>query len=850
VHREFESRALTLVESGYRIVPVLPGQKRVVLEDWEQIEATASDVRAWAADGYAHGNIGVLTAHTPAIDIDVLDEEMARALEAFVLREIGDAPIRIGKAPKRLMLFRTNEPFKKITSTRYVDDAGNKVRVEVLGDGQQFVAYGIHPDTKKPYQWTSLDEPLSVDADSLPLLTPENARLVIDEFHRLAAERGWKVDKKGREGGAVSHASDDPLMSLKPRLEISDEQIKRTLAALPGNDDYEAWLECGMALHHQFAGDARGLELWDEWSESADNYDPDALGEKWRSFAITGNGQSVTFATLISKAKDAEQEEKSEAFEEHKAAILAATTTNDLMGEVARNIRKAKLEKFQRGALAKLMQKRFEKLNGAPLAIGDARRAVAEQHEDGDPLASAELELALAKRVLNAEFADGERVKRFAKVWWVYEGGVWRRAEDESIERRVLRVLARLIRTKDGDIAALASKAVELGRADHMNALITTVAGIMARSIAEDTSDDPLSLRKTSTASVINCANGELWFDLTTGNLDFREHSPDSLLTTQISCEYDELASCPTFDAAIRKVFQLNKEPEEVIRHWYEMLGYIIQPTREIAAWMMMRGGGSNGKSFLLQIITAILGDGSFVSQSMADIAHEGDKHFTDALQGKLMLLDDDLKQGTLLPDDWMKKLSENKVITANPKFGKPYNFACRATPVILSNHWPATVDLSEGMRRRAQVFLSDYLLTDADKDPAHKRTIMSDELPGVLNHLIAGWQRVIRRGGRFDPPDECIEAKELWLAMSNPTALFARECLQVKRGESVSALKVFRAYLSWLMGNDIKAKALGQHKFYDALRSLGYRMKHDHNANVICDVVLEIPGDGLMETF
>ena len=57
--------------------------------------------------------------------------------------------VRTGLPPKRLIPFRTDTPFSKI-SIKFI---GTKERLEFLGDSQQFVAFGTHPDTMQPYTW-------------------------------------------------------------------------------------------------------------------------------------------------------------------------------------------------------------------------------------------------------------------------------------------------------------------------------------------------------------------------------------------------------------------------------------------------------------------------------------------------------------------------------------------------------------------------------------------------------------------------------------------------------------------------------------------------------------------------
>jgi len=251
----FLTQALKLHERGYTVLPVKPTLKRVVIEGWPTLETTPEDIKEWAANGYRKGNIGINTRHTPAVDIDVYDEAVAQAMEEWVLKKFGEACVRVGRAPKRLLLFRTNEPFRKMVVG--YSDGKTDHKIEILGAGQQFVAYGIHPDTKQPYVWTSLDDPLSVDASDLPLLKREDAEQILEHFAELCEKRGWEPlgRRVGTDGGGGSG-----LESFKPVLNVSYETIRETLELIPNkNADFDDYMEVGMALHHQFEGSDEGL---------------------------------------------------------------------------------------------------------------------------------------------------------------------------------------------------------------------------------------------------------------------------------------------------------------------------------------------------------------------------------------------------------------------------------------------------------------------------------------------------------------------------------------------------------------------------------------------------------------
>ncbi|EBI5392106.1 hypothetical protein DRC10_23715, partial [Salmonella enterica] len=157
----------TLWGNGYTVVPIYAPDadkkgagKRPIGKDWERTINDKEQIQRWA-ERYTKNGIGILTKYTPAVDIDVYDEDAVAHMADWVLENVGRAPCRIGRAPKKLFLFRTESPFSKVKSGVWEDDFGQRHAVEILADGQQFVAYGIHPDTNRDYYWLDDENPLN-----------------------------------------------------------------------------------------------------------------------------------------------------------------------------------------------------------------------------------------------------------------------------------------------------------------------------------------------------------------------------------------------------------------------------------------------------------------------------------------------------------------------------------------------------------------------------------------------------------------------------------------------------------------------------------------------------------------
>lgn len=377
-----------LIDAGYHIIPIKRGEKRPPFTAWEKIRADKAKLREWLEDGYGSCGVGIIAAETPAVDIDIRDQDVAEHMEEWIHDNVAMAPVRVGHAPKRLLMFRTDEPFRKLKSTIYVDEFDDEHAVEILGDGQQFVAFHVHPETGKPYEWLYKDGPLVTTHDDLPVLTSEAAKSIIDEFERVAKEQGWKPKKKTSALTTTSHGriADDVFAADTPIADISEDELYANLLMVPGADDYDTWLQIGMALYHQFNGSERGLDWWHEWSSTADNYDPDALDEKWPTFNADAKHRAPVTARLIIKlAKQHAEELATEKLDEVTSELRDARTLKDLKA-VAQQVKSIEFDVPTRAQIVGTLRERFKAITGQVLGIREARDMVRYENPDSSDL--------------------------------------------------------------------------------------------------------------------------------------------------------------------------------------------------------------------------------------------------------------------------------------------------------------------------------------------------------------------------------------------------------------------------------------------------------------------------------
>lgn len=160
------------------------------LAGWQNLTAVTDEmIVMWAKTWPDAVNTGVLTRSVPTLDLDILNEAAARACEDFVRERYEDAGYvlaRIGLPPKRAIPFRTDEPFDKIVVNLTAPN-GSAEKIEFLGDGQQVVVAGIHPETKQPYRWHGGDPDqtglcIGARREALPYIREAEARQLVDDI--------------------------------------------------------------------------------------------------------------------------------------------------------------------------------------------------------------------------------------------------------------------------------------------------------------------------------------------------------------------------------------------------------------------------------------------------------------------------------------------------------------------------------------------------------------------------------------------------------------------------------------------------------------------------------------------
>lgn len=302
--------AMELHAANFAVIPVGP-MKNPVLKGWQN----RKNENRWEPDPRFISKemvtgIGVVLGHElhghylTAIDLDCLNHQVCwELLDEFLEMlsiDLHRVAFRVGKAPKQLIPVLCTQPVRKHVSASFYDSNPMiKSRLEILGVGQQFVAYGRHSDGLD-YQWIQGG---LVNAQ-LPVVRPEHLVDLIERFESIAERYMTRVDNGLEYARQLDEDGDDPFIDM-PRPKLVDLPVQKVLDTLRDYSatclEYDEWLAVGMALYHQYDGSEEAYEIWRDWSHLSPKHDETHMPNKWQSFST--HGRTLTFATILQRAK-------------------------------------------------------------------------------------------------------------------------------------------------------------------------------------------------------------------------------------------------------------------------------------------------------------------------------------------------------------------------------------------------------------------------------------------------------------------------------------------------------------------------------------------------------------------
>ena len=295
--------------------------------------------------------------------------------------------------------------------------------------------------------------------------------------------------------------------------------------------------------------------------------------------------------------------------------------------------------------------------------------------------------------------------------------------------------------------------------------------------------------------------------------------SPTHLSRTSISSEYDPEATCPLIDQFLNDVLPAEYHP--LIE---EILGCALVGDNRHEKIVLMLGTGANGKSVLLKLAGALVGEDNVAHIPLQELTDQ--RFYRAELIGKRLNVYADIEHVSPKGLGTLKALVSGDPILGERKYRDPMSFSNKAVMVFSCNELPYLGGKTFSIQRRLIIipFRRTFSEKDADKHLIDKLTV-TGEVSGLINRAMTGYRR-FQEQGEFSIPRESKHLLDEYLEASDSVAMFIKERVHEVEGARVPKAELYDEYVAYCRGSDhweagMGVKPLGRPRFNNRLLNL-----------------------------
>ena len=240
---------------------------------------------------------------------------------------------------------------------------------------------------------------------------------------------------------------------------------------------------------------------------------------------------------------------------------------------------------------------------------------------------------------------------------------------------------------------------------------------------------------------VLGVQNGTL--DLRKGKLIPADR--EDYITKVAPVAFDAAAECPIF---IRFMSDIMGGDQQLVAYLQRALGYMLTGSIEEHRLFFLYGTGANGKSTLLNVCKAMLGDElcrqTPVETIMARSNKSGATPELACLKGARAVMTTEIDDGSFLSEALVKQMTGGDPVAARHLYAAPFEFVPWFKLFVAGNHKPVIRGGDEGIWRRIDMIPFTTTIAPEARDTGLGEKLRS-ELAGILNWTIVGcllWQK------------------------------------------------------------------------------------------------------------
>jgi len=270
----------------------------------------------------------------------------------------------------------------------------------------------------------------------------------------------------------------------------------------------------------------------------------------------------------------------------------------------------------------------------------------------------------------------------------------------------------------------------------------------------------------------------------------------------------------PLWEKTISEIFQGDKE---IIDFVHRLFGYAISGAADERIFPIFYGGGANGKTVIIEVITGVLGENyrmttssNAVMEAKFETGGDSPTPFIVALKSKRVLWVAESKEGQRLDTSLVKRLTGRDTISGRLPHEKEYiTFKPTFTPFLITNDLPHISAEDQAIWDRvlpvefgARFVANPTKPNERKKIKALEDKILSKERAGVMAWLMRGYIEYQRIG--LNVPPKILQWRDEYREAEDDFTPWVDTLNTSDPAIKTTSKELYREYKSWAALEDV----------------------------------------------
>lgn len=247
-----------------------------------------------------------------------------------------------------------------------------------------------------------------------------------------------------------------------------------------------------------------------------------------------------------------------------------------------------------------------------------------------------------------------------------------------------------------------------------------------------------------------------------------------------------------------------------------QYFGYCLLRDSRYQRALYLYGTGANGKSTVIDVLTAMVGQENTSSLSLNDLSQKFRASF---LEHKLINISAETSRTDPVESSIFKQIVDGSLLMSEQKYGKPYQFRSYAKWVVAFNEPPTISDKSYGLERRVLVLDFNRRFSPHEIKERYQDYLI-EEIDEVFQWAVDGLGAILQNG--FVVGEDVRKDTSELLDSMNPFRVFIMECCEINDDQTLdyyeTTTNLWYAYAEWCAhGHN---RPLGRNKFLEQILS------------------------------